>query len=50
MKLKHYIEQQHNGNVSAFARENNMSIVQANRYIKYECIIINGVIYKPVKR
>jgi len=45
LKLTKYIEEQHENNTSAFARSHGVHITQAARWLKRNCVIIDGVIY-----
>ena len=50
MKLKQYIEQQHNGNQAALAREFNTNEKQVGRWLKMDCMVINGEIWRRVQK
>lgn len=49
MKLKHYIDQQYEGNISAFARTQGVRYDQVTRWLKMGCIMIDGKVYCPKK-
>jgi len=46
MKLKQHIEKEHGGNQSAFARKMGVNPQQVTRWLNYDCIWINGAVYK----
>jgi hypothetical protein len=50
MKLINYIETWHNGNTSAFARSQGVQQSQAVRWIKRNCMVIDGVVYCEVSK
>ena len=50
MKLKQYIEQQHNGNQAALAREFNTNEKQVGRWLKMDCMVINNEIWRRVQK
>lgn len=53
MKISDYIKSNHSdqlqpeGNVSAFARAESIGITQARRFVEYDCIVQDGIVYKP---
>jgi hypothetical protein len=48
--LKEYIGTNHNGNTSSFARSQHVSESQARRWLKRNCIVIDGVVYCEVSK
>ena len=50
MKLKGYIKTHHNGNQSAFARSQGVSEVQVRRWLKRDCMVIDGNVYCKVSK
>ena len=48
MNLRDYINQNHNGNLSDFGRTQGVNYQQVQRWLKYGCIMFEGVVYKPV--
>jgi hypothetical protein len=50
MKLKDYIEHQYNGNLSAFALTQGVRYDQVRRWLKRNCMVIDGVIYCPISK
>jgi len=50
MKLTNYIKEQHNGNTSAFARSQHVSESQARRWLKRNCVVIDGAVYCEVSK
>jgi hypothetical protein len=50
MKLTNYITEHHNGNTSAFARTQDVSESQARRWLKRNCMVIDGVVYCEVSK
>lgn len=47
IKLNHSDQLQQEGNVSAFARAENIGITQARRFVEYDCIVQDSIVYKP---
>ena len=45
MKLIDYIQQQHNGNVSAFAKSQGVKPFQVDRWLKRDCVWRDGGIW-----
>ena len=45
MKLTNYIQEHHNGNISAFARTQGVRQDQVGRWIKRDCLFIDGSVY-----
>ena len=50
MKLTDYIAEHHKGNTSAFARTQDVSEVQARRWLKRNCVVIDGTVYCEVSK
>lgn len=50
MKLNDYIAEQHSGNTSAFARSQHVSESQARRWLKRNCVVIDGAVYCEVSK
>jgi len=48
MNITNYITQHHNGNKSAFARTQNVRHDQVTRWIKRNCVVIDGRVYCEV--
>lgn len=48
MKLRDYINQHYNGNLAAYARTQDVTYQQVQRWLKYGCIVYEGAVYKPV--
>tara|TARA_R110000851_G_C12780270_1_gene535237 strand:+ start:264 stop:593 length:330 start_codon:yes stop_codon:yes gene_type:complete len=48
--LNHHISQYHNGNTSSFARSQHVSESQARRWIKRNCMVVDGVVYCEVSK
>lgn len=47
MNLRNFINNHHNGNVTAFARSIGSTYQQVQRWIKLDCIWHNGRVYAP---
>lgn len=50
MKLKQYIEEHHGGNVTAYARSYGTTKQQMQKWLKLDCRVIEGIIYRPVAK
>ena len=50
MKLTNYIQEHHNGNISAFARSIGVQQSQTARWLKRNCMVIDGVVYCEVSK
>tara|TARA_R110000772_G_scaffold248201_1_gene362198 strand:- start:781 stop:966 length:186 start_codon:yes stop_codon:yes gene_type:complete len=50
MELPSYIQERHNGNTSAFARTQGVQHSQAVRWLKRNCVVIDGVVYCEVSK
>jgi hypothetical protein len=50
MKLTNYIAVWYNGNTSSFARSQHVSESQARRWLKRNCMVIDGVVYCEVSK
>jgi len=48
--LNDRIESNHNGNTSAFARTQDVSESQARRWLKRNCVVIDGIVYCEVSK
>ncbi len=50
MKLNEHIQARHNGNNSAYAREIGVSQHQVQRWLKRNCVVIDGKVYCEVSK
>ena len=50
MKLNNYIQEQHEGNISAFARTQSVRQDQVTRWLKRNCVVENGIVYCEVSK
>lgn len=50
MKLKQYITEHHSGNISAFARTQDVRQSQVARWLKRRCVVIDGAVYCEVSK
>lgn len=50
MKLNNYITEHHKGNTSSFARSQHVSESQARRWLKRDCMVIDGKVYCEVSK
>jgi hypothetical protein len=50
MKLKQYIQEHHQGNISAFARTQGVRQDQVARWLKRNCVVENGIVYCEVSK
>jgi hypothetical protein len=50
MKLKQYITEHHQGNISAFARTQGVRQDQVARWLKRNCVVENGIVYCEVSK
>ena len=50
MNLNEHIQANHNGNTSAFARTQDVSEGQARRWLKRNCVVIDGIVYCEVSK
>ena len=50
MKLDKHIQTHYNGNQSAFARDLGVRYDQVGRWLKRNCVVIDGVVYCEVSR
>lgn len=48
--LQTYIISKHNSNVSAFARSQGVQPNQVNRWLKRDCVVIDGKVYCEVSK
>lgn len=48
--LNKHIQTHHNGNTSAFARTQDVSESQARRWLKRNCVVIDGTVYCEVSK
>ena len=48
--LQLFITDKHNGNISAFARSIGVQQSQAARWLKRNCMVIDGVVYCEVSK
>ena len=49
-ELKEHIERWHNDNQAAFARSQHVSESQARRWLKRDCVVIDGQVYCAVSK
>ena len=49
MKLSDYIKEHHNNNQSEFARSIGVQQSQITRWLKLDCIVVNGELYRKIK-
>ena len=50
MKIDKYIKDNHNGNTSAFARIQGVRQDQVARWLKRNCMVVDGVVYCEVSK
>ena len=50
MKLSNHIKERHNGNISAFARTQDVRQDQVARWLKRNCVVENGIVYCEVSK
>ena len=50
MKLNDHIKAHHKGNQSGFARSQGVSETQARRWLKRNCVVIDGIVYCEVSK
>ena len=50
MKLTDYIKEHHNVNISAFARTQGVRQDQVGRWLKRNCMVVDGVVYCEVSK
>ena len=50
MKLTNYIQECHNGNISDFARTQDVRHDQVGRWLKRNCMVVDGVVYCEVSK
>tara|TARA_R110000764_G_scaffold96148_1_gene180162 strand:+ start:886 stop:1062 length:177 start_codon:yes stop_codon:yes gene_type:complete len=50
MKLDNYIQEIHNGNISAFARTQGVRYDQVGRWLKRNCVVIDDTVYCEVSK
>ena len=50
VQLVTYILYKHNGNISAFARTQDVRQDQAGRWLKRNCVVVDGVVYCEVSK
>jgi len=50
MKLNDYIKEHHYGNTSRFARSQGVQQNQACRWLKRNCVVIDGTVYCEVSK
>ena len=48
MKLTDYIQEHHSGSKGAFAKSKGVGITQVVRWLKMDCIVINGEVWRRV--
>ena len=49
MKLSDYIKEHHNNNQSEFARSIGVQQSQITRWLKLDCIVVNGELHRKIK-
>ena len=50
MKLNDYIQESHNGNTTAFAKTQCVRYDQVGRWLKRNCVVIDGTVYCEVSK
>ena len=50
MKLSDHITEHHNDNISAFARTQGVRQDQVSRWLKRNCMVVDGVVYCEVSK
>ena len=50
MKINEYIQTHHNGNISAYAKTLGVRYDQASRWLKRDCMVIDGKVYCEVSK
>tara|TARA_R110000772_G_scaffold154265_1_gene265237 strand:+ start:492 stop:719 length:228 start_codon:yes stop_codon:yes gene_type:complete len=50
MKITDYIQERHKGNTSAFARTQGVRQDQVARWLKRNCMVVDGVVYCEVSK
>lgn len=50
MKLTNHIAEHHSSNTSSFARSQHVSESQVRRWLKRNCMVIDGVVYCEVSK
>ena len=50
MKLKEYIAEHYSGNVSAYAKTLGVRYDQVGRWLKRDCMVIDGKVYCEVSK
>ncbi|MCP4056656.1 MAG: hypothetical protein GY738_04920 [Pseudoalteromonas sp.] len=50
MKLTNYIKEHHNNSQSEFARSQGVRHDQVARWLKRNCMVVNGVVYCEVSK
>ena len=50
MKLNEYIQTHHNGNISAYAKTLGVRYDQVSRWLKRDCMVIDGKVYCEVSK
>lgn len=50
MKLSDYIQEHHNSNKSAFGRTQGVRQDQVARWLKRNCMVVDGVVYCEVSK
>jgi len=50
MKLTNYIQGNHNGNITAFAKTQDVRYDQVGRWLKRNCVVIDGTVYCEVSK
>lgn len=47
MKLLDYIQKHYSGNQAAFAKSQDVKPQQVTKWLKMNCIVVEGVLYSP---
>ena len=47
MKLLDYIQKHYSGNQRSFAKAQEVAPQQVTKWLKMECIVVDGVLYSP---
>jgi hypothetical protein len=50
VKLDNYIQEKHNGNITAFAKTQDVRYDQVGRWLKRNCVVIDGTVYCEVSK
>tara|TARA_R110000851_G_C12883304_1_gene546280 strand:+ start:603 stop:779 length:177 start_codon:yes stop_codon:yes gene_type:complete len=50
MKLNNYIQENHSGNTTSFAKTQGVRYDQVGRWLKRNCVVIDGTVYCEVSK